>query len=171
MKKFKDAIRSVPDFPKPGIDFKDITTLLKDPKLLSGVIEQMLIPFSSVNIHKIAGIEARGFIFAPAMATACGAGFIPIRKPGKLPAETVSVEYQLEYGTDKVEIHRDAVTKGENVLLVDDLLATGGTALAAIQLLEKLGANIIGISFLVELDFLKGREKFADYNIHSLVHY
>ena len=171
MKKLIDSIRSVPDFPKAGIDFKDITTLLKDPEMLNLAICSMLDPFSAERIDKIVGIESRGFIFGTAMAYKIGAGFVPIRKPGKLPAETISEEYELEYGTDKVEIHLDAIEKGENVLMVDDLLATGGTAEASVKLLEKIGANIVGLTFLIELDFLNGREKIDKYNVQSVIHY
>ena len=171
MKNLADSIRSVPDFPKPGIDFKDITTLLKDPAMLAEAVDQMLEPFKGIKIDKIVGIESRGFIFGTAMALKIGAGFVPIRKPGKLPAATFSEEYALEYGTDKVEIHIDAVEKGENVLLVDDLLATGGTAEASVKLLEKIGAQIIGLTFLIELDFLQGIEKIKNYKVHSVIHY
>lgn len=171
MKNLADAIRSVPDFPKPGIDFKDITTLLKDPQAFKEAVDAMLKPFDSIKIDKVVGIESRGFIFGTAMAYKIGAGFVPIRKPGKLPAKTISEEYQLEYGTDKVEIHVDAVEKGETVILVDDLLATGGTAQASVKLLEKIGADILGLTFLIELDFLNGREKIKDYKVFSVIHY
>ena len=171
MKNLAESIRSIPDFPKPGINFKDITTLLKDPEMLTEAIAQMLEPFKDMKIDKIVGIESRGFIFGTAMAYKVGAGFVPIRKPGKLPAETISEEYSLEYGTDKVEIHVDAIEKGENVLMVDDLLATGGTAEASVKLLEKIGANILGLTFLIELDFLNGIEKINSYNVHSVIHY
>ena len=171
MKNLAESIRSIPDFPKPGINFKDITTLLKDPEMLTEAIAQMLEPFKDMKIDKIVGIESRGFIFGTAMAYKVGAGFVPIRKPGKLPAETISEEYSLEYGTDKVEIHVDAIEKGENVLMVDDLLATGGTAEASVKLLEKIGANILGLTFLIELDFLNGIDKINSYNVHSVIHY
>lgn len=171
MENLADAIRSVPDFPKPGIDFKDITTLLKDPQAFKEAVDAMLKPFDSINIDKVVGIESRGFIFGTAMAYKIGAGFVPIRKPGKLPAKTISEEYQLEYGTDKVEIHVDAVEKGETVILVDDLLATGGTAQASVKLLEKIGADILGLTFLIELDFLNGREKLQGQEVFSVIHY
>jgi adenine phosphoribosyltransferase len=171
MKKLTDSIRSVPDFPKAGIDFKDITTLLKDSGALRRSVDAMLEPFAGEKIDKIVGIESRGFIFGTAMAYKIGAGFVPVRKPGKLPAETISEEYQLEYGTDKVEIHVDAIDKGEKVLLVDDLLATGGTASAALRLLEKLEADVVGLSFLIELDFLEGRKKLGDYRVESVISY
>ena len=171
MEHLKSLIREVPDYPKPGILFYDITTLLRDPRGLAQVLDGLEKSVNGEKIHRVAGIEARGFIFAPAVAQALGAGFIPIRKPNKLPAETESTEYALEYGTDKVEIHRDAVEPGENVLILDDLLATGGTAAAAAQLVEKVGGRVVGLRFVIELDFLKGREKLARYDVNSLLHY
>ena len=171
MEHLKSLIREVPDYPKPGILFYDITTLLRDPRGLAEVLDGLEKSVNGEKIHRVAGIEARGFIFAPAVAQALGAGFIPIRKPNKLPAETESTEYALEYGTDKVEIHRDAVEPGENVLILDDLLATGGTAAAAAQLVEKVGGRVVGLRFVIELDFLKGREKLARYDVNSLLHY
>lgn len=167
----KKIIRDVPDFPKKGILFKDITTLLKDPLAFQASIRQMTEKFSGQGITKVCGIESRGFIFGSALAIELGAGFVPIRKPGKLPSKTLSQEYTLEYGTDKVEVHVDAIEKGEKVLIVDDLLATGGTAGACVQLLQKLGADIRGILFLIELDFLHGREKLTGQNVVSLIHY
>jgi adenine phosphoribosyltransferase len=167
----KTLIREVPDFPKPGINFYDITTLLKDQTGLRAVIDQLTKAYEGKQIDIVAGIEARGFIFAPAVAYALNAGFVPVRKPKKLPAATERVEYDLEYGTDVLEIHRDAIETGQKVLIVDDVLATGGTAKAVAQLVEKLGGNLVGLSFVIELDFLKGREKLPGHKVHSLVHY
>jgi adenine phosphoribosyltransferase len=171
MEKLKSLIREVPDFPKPGINFYDITTLLKDPEGLKCVIDALHSRYGDQTIHTVAGIEARGFIFAPAVAYALNAGFVPIRKPKKLPAATESVSYGLEYGTDVIEIHRDAVVPGHNVLIVDDVLATGGTARAAGQLVERLGGKVAGFGFVIELDFLNGREKLTGHKIDSLLHY
>ena len=171
MNHLKSLIREVPDFPKPGINFYDITTLLKDAGGLSAVIDGLGGHYAGKSIQTVAGIEARGFIFAPAIAHVLHAGFVPIRKPKKLPAETERVEYALEYGTDAVEIHRDAVEPGQNVLIVDDVLATGGTAAAAARLIEKLGGTVAGLGFVIELDFLKGREKLAGRDVYSLIHY
>ena len=156
----KSKIRSVKDFPKKGIIFRDITTALKDPETLKDMIDYLCDQFKDEKIDYIAGIESRGFIFGMPMAYKLNAGFVPIRKPNKLPAETISQEYQLEYGTDKIEVHTDAIEKGANVLIVDDLLATGGTAEAACKLIKKTGGNLIGIAFLIELEDLNGREKF-----------
>jgi adenine phosphoribosyltransferase len=171
MTDFKSLIREVPDFPKPGINFFDITTLLKDAKGLHDVIDAMGTAYAGKGIDIVVGIEARGFIFAPAVAYALNAGFVPVRKPKKLPAATERIEYALEYGTDILEIHKDAVTKGQNVLIVDDVLATGGTANAVARLIEMLGGKVAGLSFVIELDFLKGREKLPGYDIHALLHY
>ena len=167
----KKLIRSIPDYPKPGILFYDITTLIKDRAGFARVIDFMVSPYLDKNIDLVLGMEARGFIFGPAMAYRLNAGFIPVRKPKKLPGETVSHTYQLEYGTDTLEIHRDAIQPGQRVLIVDDLLATGGTAEAAATLASQLGANICGLSFVVELDFLNGRKKLESYDIFSLLHY
>jgi adenine phosphoribosyltransferase len=167
----KSLIREVPDFPKPGINFYDITTLLKDQAGLRAVIDQLGTAYKGKGIEVVAGIEARGFIFAPAVAYALEAGFVPVRKPKKLPAATERVEYDLEYGTDTLEIHQDAVQPGQKVLIVDDVLATGGTAKAVAQLIEKLGGNLVGLSFVIELDFLKGRDKLPGHNVNSLLHY
>ncbi len=164
-------IREVPDFPKPGVNFYDITTLLKDEAGLRAVIDQLGAAYKGKGIEIVAGIEARGFIFAPAVAYALEAGFVPVRKPKKLPAETERVEYDLEYGTDVLEIHRDAIEPGQKVLIVDDVLATGGTAKAVAQLIEKLGGNLVGLSFVIELDFLKGRDKLPGHHVNSLLHY
>ncbi len=171
MEHLKKLIREVPDFPKPGINFYDITTLLKDSSGLKSVIEALKARYQHSDADVVLGIEARGFIFAPALAYALGAGFVPVRKPKKLPAKTVRQEYQLEYGTDSLEIHEDAIEPGQNVLIVDDLLATGGTAAAVAHLVERLGGKVAGIGFVVELDFLKGREKLVDYDVFSLLHY
>ena len=171
MDNLKKLIREVPDFPKPGINFYDITTLLKDPAGLRGVIDGLTEHFSGKKIDAVLGIEARGFIFGPALALNLGAGIVPVRKPKKLPAEVESWSYDLEYGKDTLEIHRDAVGKGHNVLIADDLLATGGTAQAVTRLVEKLGGNVVGFSFVVELDFLKGRERLAGYDVFSLLRY
>jgi adenine phosphoribosyltransferase len=167
----KSLIREVPDFPKPGINFYDITTLLKDAAGLRAVIDQLVNGYKGKGIEIVAGIEARGFIFAPAVAYALEAGFVPVRKPKKLPAATERVEYELEYGTDILEIHRDAIQPGQKVLIVDDVLATGGTAKAVAQLVEKLGGNVVGLSFVLELDFLKGRDKLPGHKVNSLLHY
>lgn len=158
----KDKIRAVEDFPKPGIIFRDITTALKDKETLKVMIDYLCEQFKDTKIDYIAGIESRGFIFGMPMAYKLNAGFVPIRKPNKLPAETYSQEYSLEYGTDKIEVHKDAFPANANVLIVDDLLATGGTAQAACKLIKKTGANLVGIAFLVELEDLKGREKLTD---------
>ena len=171
MNHLKSLIREVPDFPKPGILFYDITTLLKDPRGLHELIDGLGQGYAGQRIDKVVGIEARGFIFAPAVAYALNAGFIPVRKPKKLPAATERVEYQLEYGTDALEIHRDAVEPGENVLIVDDVLATGGTAAAVTRLVEKMGGKVAGLGFAIELDFLKGRDKLHGYQIRAMLHY
>ena len=157
----KNKIRDVVDFPKTGIIFRDITTALKDAETLKVMIDYLCEQFKDVKIDYIAGIESRGFIFGMPMAYKLNAGFVPIRKPNKLPAETYAQEYELEYGTDKIEVHKDAFPQGANVLIVDDLLATGGTAEAACKLVKKTGANLVGIAFLIELEALKGREKLA----------
>lgn len=167
----KKMIRTVPDFPKPGIMFRDITTMLQNPQGLKVAIKRMAEPFKDKGIEMVVGIEARGFIFGPAIATILGAGFAPIRKPGKLPFNTRSISYELEYGRDTIEIHEDAVKAGQKVLLVDDLLATGGTAAAAAKLVEQLGAKINGCIFVVELGFLHGRQRLSDYEVHALVNY
>ena len=171
MNHLKGLIREVPDFPKPGILFYDITTLLKDAEGLKSVIDGLSANYHGQKIDTVVGIEARGFIFAPAVAYALGAGFVPVRKPGKLPAETVKCDYALEYGTNSLEIHKDAIEKGQRVLIVDDLLATGGTAAATASLAKMLGAEIVGLGFVVELDFLNGREKLQGYDVMSLLHY
>src|SRR5205085_8247336 len=167
----KKLIREIPDFPKPGILFYDITTLLKDPAGFRGVIDGLTENYKGKKVDAVLGIEARGFIFGPALALNLGAGFVPVRKPKKLPSEVESYSYDLEYGKDTLEIHRDAVGRNHNVLIADDLLATGGTACAVIKLVEKLGGQVAGLAFVVELEFLKGRERFAGYDVFSLLKY
>lgn len=167
----KTYIRSVKDFPKPGIMFRDITTILKDTVAFKLTSKLLFEKAEDLDITKVVGIESRGFIYGTILADRLDAGFIPIRKPGKLPAETVKETYSLEYGTDTIEIHKDAIQKGDKVLLHDDLLATGGTAEAACKLIEKLGGKIMQVSFIIELSFLKGREKLKNYNVVSLVDY
>jgi len=171
MEHLKKLIREVPDFPKPGILFYDITTLLKDAGGLRAAIDGLRERYKNTKIDVVLGIEARGFIFAPAVAYALGLGFIPVRKPKKLPAETVRMEYALEYGTDSVEIHKDAIQPGQSVLVIDDVLATGGTAAAVAKLVEKLGGKVAGIGFVIELDFLHGRDKLTGHDVFSLLHY
>lgn len=158
MEDIKKMIRDIPDFPKKGIMFRDITTAVKDPVTMKKIIDYIAEEFKNEKIDYVAGIESRGFIFGMPVAYSLGCGFIPIRKPGKLPAETISIEYELEYGTDKIEIHKDAIEKGKRVLLIDDLLATGGTAAAAAKLIQQAG-ELAGIGFVIELEALKGREK------------
>ena len=171
MPDLKKLIREVPDFPKPGILFYDITTLLKDRGGLSAVIDGLKDHYRQTQVDLVMGIEARGFIFAPALAYALGAGFVPVRKPGKLPAETVSVSYDLEYGKDTLEMHKDAVGTGSRVLIVDDLLATGGTASAAARMVRESGGTVVGLGFVVELTFLNGRRKLAGDEVFSLLQY
>ncbi len=167
----RSLIRDVPDFPEPGIVFKDITPVLADPAALRGLIEATVAPFADTGITKVAGIEARGFILASPAATRLEAGFVPLRKPGKLPWTVVREEYSLEYGTDALEVHKDAVTAGDRVLVVDDVIATGGTARAAVRLLEKLGADVVGVSVFVELAFLAGKDQLDGVPLHALVVY
>ncbi len=162
-------IRDIPDFPRKGIVFKDITPLLLDPVALDEAIGRLAEPYRDAGIEVVVGVESRGFIFAPAVARELGTGFVPIRKPGKLPHKTVGREYALEYGTDAIEMHADAVADGTRVLMLDDLLATGGTMSAACEMVEDLGGDIRGIAFLVELCFLNGRDKLAGYEISSLI--
>ena len=162
-------IRDIPDFPTKGIIFKDITPLLADPGALDEAIRRLAEPYEGTGVECVAAVESRGFIFGAAVARQLGAGFVPIRKPGKLPHETVSKEYSLEYGTDAVEIHTDAVSPGSKVLMIDDLLATGGTMAAACELVASLGGRIVGIAFLIELGFLNGRAKLAGYDLHTLI--
>lgn len=167
----ENKIRTIPDFPKKGIMFKDITTVLKDPEALAYCVDTLYEKYKNKGITKVIGIESRGFIIGAALAYRLGVGFVPIRKPGKLPAETIRQEYQLEYGTDAIEIHKDAIVHGEKVLLHDDVLATGGTMEAACKLVNQLGGVIVGLSFLIELSFLNPRKKLKNYDIFSLISY
>jgi adenine phosphoribosyltransferase len=167
----KKLIREVPDFPKKGILFYDITTLLKDKTGLAMLIDKLSEHYISEDVDLVLGMEARGFIFAPALAYRLNAGFVPVRKPGKLPAECVSYDYALEYGSNTLQVHKDAIQKGQRVLIVDDLLATGGTAEATAKLAESLGAKIAGLGFVVELSFLNGRDKLKNYDVMSLLRY
>lgn len=171
MKRLEDYIRNIPDFPEPGIQFKDITPLVKNPAMLKLAVHQLIHPFLGQNITAIAGMEARGFIFGSLAAWEMGIGFIPLRKPGKLPYDAESISYDLEYGSASLEVHIDALEEGDKVLLIDDLLATGGTAAASCELVEKLGAEVVACAFVIELDFLNGKEKLSKYNVHSLIHY
>jgi adenine phosphoribosyltransferase len=164
-------IREIPDFPKPGILFYDITTLLKDREAYRAAIDLMLEPYRDAKIDVVVGMESRGFIFSAPMAYELGAGLVPVRKLGKLPAETLSVEYALEYGSNTLEIHRDAIEPGQRVLIVDDLLATGGTVRGTIDLVERLHGEVVGLGFLVELDFLKGRDRLPGLRVESVVRY
>lgn len=171
MEELKALIRDVPDFPIPGILFKDITTLLKEPDGLAQVVHLLVDQYRDQEVDLVAGIESRGFMFGTPLALELKAGFIPVRKPGKLPAETIAREYSLEYGTNRLELHRDAVKPGQRVVLIDDLLATGGTAKASAELIEELGGVIVGIAFVVELAFLEGRKALEGYEIFSLLTY
>ncbi len=164
-------IREIPDFPKPGILFYDITTLLKDPDAFRAAVDLMLEPFRDERIDAVVGMESRGFIFSGPMAYLLHAGHVPVRKLGKLPSETLTVEYALEYGSNTLEIHRDAIQPGQRVLVVDDLLATGGTVRGTIELVERLQGDVVGLAFLVELGFLKGRDRLQGYRVHSVVQY
>ena len=167
----KALVRTVPDFPKPGILFYDITTLLKDKTGFARLIDAMASHYLERKVDLVLGVEARGFIFGPALAYRLNAGFVPVRKPGKLPAAVERVSYDLEYGSDALEIHVDAIQPGQRVVLVDDLLATGGTMEATVKLARQLGGEIVGLAFAVELDFLKGRERFKEFDVFSLLHY
>lgn len=171
MDRLRNKIRDIPDFPKPGIIFKDITPLVKDPAALRLSVHQLIHPFLGREITAVAGMEARGFIFGSLVAWELGIPFVPLRKPGKLPYDVQSVSYDLEYGSATLEAHIDSFDKGDRVLLIDDLLATGGTAKASCDLVESLGATVEACAFVVELDFLQGREKLENYEIHSLLHY
>jgi adenine phosphoribosyltransferase len=171
MERLKAHIRNIPDFPKPGIQFKDITPLVKNPMMLRLAINQLIYPFLGEEITAIVGMEARGFIFGSLAAWEMGVSFVPLRKPGKLPYDIQSVSYDLEYGSTSLEIHTDALDCNDKVLLVDDLIATGGTAAASCQLIEKLGAKVCACAFVVELDDLNGRELLSQYRVHSLIHY
>jgi len=167
----KTYVRSIPDFPKKGIVFRDITTLINNKDAFKVAIDVFYDRYQSLNIEKVVSVESRGFIFGSVLAYRLGAGFVPVRKPKKLPSKTIREEYQLEYGTDALEIHIDAIQKGEKVLIVDDLLATGGTVDATCRLINKLGGVIVGLAFLIELSFLKGRERLKGYNIFSIINY
>lgn len=171
MERLKACIRNIPDFPQPGIQFKDITPLIREPDMLRLAVHQLIHPSLGANITAVAGMEARGFIFGSLAAWELGTGFVPLRKPGKLPYTVENSSYDLEYGSASLEIHVDALTKGDRVLLIDDLIATGGTAAASCALIEKLGAEVAGCAFVVELDFLEGRKKLSKYNVHSLIHF
>src|SRR2546422_5930837 len=171
MDELKTLIREVPDFPKPGVNFDDRTTLLKNPEGLRKTVDALAAEFEGKKMDTVVGIEARGFIFAPALAYHLGAGFVPVRKPKKLPAERASISYDLEYGQDTLEIHRDAIGEGHRVIVADDLLATGGTAKAVVDLVEGLGGKVVGLVFVVELEFLAGRQKLAGYDVRSLIKY
>jgi len=168
---YKSFIREVPDFPKPGILFYDITTLLKEPTCLRAIIDDFVQKYQGAGISKVVGIESRGFILGSPLAYHLNAGFVPVRKPGKLPADVFEVKYHLEYGSNSLAIHRDAIKEGESVLIVDDLLATGGTASATVHLIQQLGGEIVGVGFLVELSGLAGRKKLNGCAIHSLITY
>jgi len=171
MDRIKNKIRDIPDFPKPGIIFKDITPLVKDPAALRLSVHQLIHPFLGRDITAVAGMEARGFIFGSLVAWELAIPFIPLRKPGKLPYDVQSVSYDLEYGSASLEVHTDSFAKDDRVLLIDDLLATGGTAKASCDLVEKMGAKVEALAFVIELDFLAGREKLKEYEVHSLIHY
>jgi len=171
MNRLRDKIRDIPDFPKPGIIFKDITPLVKSPAALKLAVHQLLQPFLGKDITVVAGMEARGFIFGSLVAWELGLPFVPLRKPGKLPYDVQSVSYDLEYGSASLEAHIDAFNADDRVLLIDDLLATGGTAKASCELIEQLGAKVEACAFVVELDFLEGRDKLKGYEVHSLLHY
>ena len=167
----KQQIRNIPDFPKPGISFYDITTLLRDPQGFKATIDSLALPYGNMGIDLVIGIESRGFILGAAVAERIGAGLIPVRKPGKLPAKVIKETYDLEYGTDALEIHADAINKGQRVLIVDDVLATGGTAAAATQLVRKLGGDLQGLAFLIELTFLDGKSKLVGESVYSVLQY
>jgi len=167
----KAAIREIPDWPKKGILFYDVTTLLKQGRCFEQTVNSLIEPYREKQVDLVLGIEARGFIFAPPVAYALKAGFIPVRKPGKLPAAKLQVNYELEYGTDTLEIHQDAIEPGQRVLIVDDLIATGGTAKAVAEMVEAMNGTVVGLSFVVELTFLHGRDKLANYDVHSILKY
>ena len=169
--KLESKIRNIQDFPKPGIGFKDITTLLKDGEAFKAAIDKIVENLKDKEVDYVVGPEARGFLLGAPVAYALGAGFVPIRKPGKLPAEVVSFEYDLEYGTDKIEMHKDSIEEGKKVAIIDDLLATGGTVEAATKLIESLGGEIVSIQFLIELEFLNGKEKLKGYDVESIIKY
>jgi len=167
----KAAIREIPDWPKKGILFYDVTTLLKQGNCFEQTINALIEPYQNQKVDLVLGVEARGFIFAPPVAYALKAGFVPVRKPGKLPAAKLQVSYELEYGTDTLEIHQDAIQPGQRVLIVDDLIATGGTAKAVAEMVETMGASVVGFAFVVELSFLHGRDKLSKYDLHTVLTY
>jgi len=169
--RLKSKVRDIPDFPEPGIIFRDITPLVADPAALQLSVYQLLQPFLGETVNAVAGMEARGFIFGSLAAWELGVGFIPLRKPGKLPYDVQTASYDLEYGSAALEVHTDAINPGDKILLIDDLIATGGTAEASCQLIEELGGDVIGCAFVIELDALNGREKLLKYKVHSLLHY
>ena len=171
MQRLKAKVRDIPDFPEPGIIFRDITPMVADPSALQLAVYQLLHPFLGETVNAVAGMEARGFIFGSLAAWELGVGFIPLRKPGKLPYDVQSASYELEYGSAALEVHTDAINRGDKILLIDDLIATGGTAEASCQLVEELGGEIVGCAFVIELDALKGRDKLTNYRVHSLLHY
>lgn len=171
MEQLKAAIREIPDWPKKGILFYDVTTLLKDASCFQQAVNALIAPYRDKHVDIVLGIEARGFIFAPTVAYVLKAGFVPVRKPGRLPADKYRVEYELEYGTDSLEIHQDAIRPGQRVLIVDDLIATGGTAKAVASMVEKMGGTVIGLAFLVELEFLHGRDKLTNHEVISILRY
>jgi adenine phosphoribosyltransferase len=171
MNHLKQLIREVPDFPKPGINFYDITTLLKDRAGFRETIDELQAHYRNIPVDVVVGIEARGYFFAPAMAHALGAGFVPVRKPKKLPHTVRSIAYDLEYGTDTLEVHADAVEAGQNVLIIDDVLATGGTASAVARLIESLDGKVVGLGFVIELSFLHGRDRLNGHDVFSLIQY
>lgn len=171
MDQLKALIRNIPDFPKPGIQFKDITPLVKDPAMLKLAVRELIRPFRDKNLTAVAGMEARGFIFGSLAAIELDIGFVPLRKPGKLPYDVQSISYDLEYGSAELQVHIDAVNRGDRVILVDDLIATGGTASASCRLIEMLGATVVGCAFVMELNDLKGRDKLSGYPVHSLIQF
>lgn len=171
MEDLKQHIRQIPDFPKPGILFYDITTLLQNPLAMRKAVDQFVWLFAAKRIHKVVGIESRGFMFGPMVAYNLNAGFVPVRKPGKLPADKIRETYDLEYGSDSLEMHRDAVQPGEHVLIVDDVIATGGTAAATARLVEAAGGTVSGFGFIIELTFLDGRGQLGGYEVESLIRY
>ena len=171
MHRLESKIRAIPDFPKPGVVFRDVTPLVGDAEMLRFTVEQLVHPFVGVRVDAVAGMEARGFIFGALAAQELDAGFIPLRKPGKLPYDVQSVSYELEYGTASLEAHIDAINPGDRILLVDDLIATGGTASASCDLVERLGGDIVACAFVIELDDLEGRKRLQDRQVHSLLHY
>ncbi len=167
----REHVRELPDHPRPGVSFKDITPLLQTPDAFAATVDAVVAPFAAVEIDKVVGIEARGFVFAAPVAYGIGAGFVPVRKPGKLPWHVEREEYELEYGVDQLEIHRDAITAGERVLVVDDVLATGGTAAAALRLVERLGASVVGVAVFIELEALGGRARLGTTPVHTVLSY